>query len=1163
MFNVPTDIKNKILEYYGKGEEISIELVVLVGLNTKSAKEKVENLGGEYEDLGYGFGIVKVPTSKLEEVAKIPEIQYLELPKTLYTSYLPSNKSSCIPEVWELYKLTGKGVLVGFIDSGIDFTHPAFKDEMGNTRIEYIYDVGQNKVWNRSTINNALKSDNPYGIITSIDEVGHGTHVAGIACAGGKINQKYYGAAYESSIAMVKMTRVGELNFAQSTQLMRGIKFLIDKSKEIGMPLVINLSYSTNDGAHDGNSLLELYISTINSLEKISFVCAAGNEGDRGHHVGGGLKERQTIDFNIGGAEKTLVLQLYKNFTNDIRIKIRNPSGINTEIIPLNKRYITGGVGDDEYFIYNNGPTPFNINGEIVISFISRESYISSGQWSITLFVEELERGQYDIWMPISEGLNPQTKFLSPNPYNTLGIPATVENAISVGSYDSDTNTFSAFSGRGKRGGQPIKPDLTAPGENIESSSPGGGYDALSGTSMAAPIVAGTVALLMQWGIIQGNDLYMYGERVKYFLLRGAKKTRSDVSYPNPMWGYGTLCGNKALEFAKKEKLRFRFNNKNHGERIKDRMNECGDLFKLDNYESYIIEYYGDIEGKISDISYACVLILDEHKAVISVELGRLKELMKSVPEILYVEQCALYTLNALSPIDTANISKFHENQFLTLRGQGVVVGIIDTGIDYLNEEFTYEDDTTRILSLWDQTNNLGSAPEITGFGTEFNETDINEAISLKFQDKDPYTVVNSRDEIGHGTSIAGIVGARGKGEVTGAAPDCEFIIVKLRQAKKSLLEKEGINNNGVPMYSGVDVVLGIKYVFDKLKRLNKPGVILISSGTNRGGHDGNSLVERYIDEISKVRGLAVVTGTGNEGDSSTHTSGKFAKAGEVKTIELKVDKAQKNLTFEVWCRKPDKISIGLVSPSGEVVDKIPAKLMEVEEIKLVFEGSSIFVKYFIPEEVSGDELIRIDIRNAKGGVWQIQLFGDLIVDGRFDIWLNQKALLKEETRFLNPDPFITSTIPATSKQIIVCGTYDQNTDGILAYSGRGYTRDNRVTPDVATGGVNVETTSVGGGTTILNGSSAASAVLAGAVALLLQWGIVEGNDKTLYSTKLTTYLIRGARKRQGDIYPNEQWGYGILDLNGVFENIRMIDSRSSDRIVVNIPKEVYRRLKF
>lgn len=1129
---MPLSVKEKIAQL-SKNDDILkgfLELVVLYGEKGIIVKEKIENMGGVFEDLGYGFGIITISVDRLEEVGSIEEIQYIELPKILYASDLESNRASCVPQVWSLYGLTGKDVLVGFIDSGIDFTHPAFKDIEGNTRIDYIYDLSQGgKVWGKNEINRALESPNPYEIVNERDLSGHGTHVAGIACADGNIDKKYYGVAYEASIAMVKMTPEGKVNYARSTQLMRGIKFLLDKSNEIKKPLVINLSFSTNNGAHNGSSLLEKYINTICNFERISFVVASGNEGDRAHHVGGILETSQNISINIAEDERVIVLQFYKDFLDDISIEIKNPAGLVSQNIFINEEYYVGTLGDDRYYIYNSGPKPFDINGEIVITLSSQKEFILGGVWQITINSLRRTRGKYDIWMPIAEGLNPNTKFLNPNPFNTLGIPATVQGVISVGSYNYRLNSISSFSGRGEIGGD--KPDLVAPGEGILSSIPMGEFDSLSGTSMAAPHVAGAAAILMQWGIVQGNDVYMYGERLKYFLLKGATRDKSDVKYPGPIWGYGKLCVKGGMDLAKGTNV-FR---------------------QQVNKKSYIVEYDGDITALFNNVDFAYPLILDERYAVVYIDSDKAEDFFSKSKEIIYVEDLTHYTLNQVSPLDSANILKFHTSPFLNLRGQGVLVGMVDTGIDYLNKEFMYENDTTRIIDIWDQTLPGDSFPKDFGFGREYVSQEINNAIEAKSKGEDPYAIVNSKDDIGHGTNMAGIIGGRGiNPQLVGAAPDCEFAVVKLKP-DRVIPPVGAIEGKGTPVYSSINIILAIKHLYNLAKKLNMPTVIYVPLGTNEGAHDGSAIVERYIDEISKIRGIVVVTGCGNQGDGDIHTDGVL-KQGEERIVEIKVDEMERDLSFEIWCKKPDKVSIGIISPSGEVVDRIPAKAQEQEEVRLVYEGSIIFVKYFIPEEITGDELIRVNIQNITSGIWRFKLIGDYIVSGRYDIWLPQRELLKNGTRFLAPSQYVTLTIPSTSNRIISCAYYNQNNNTVVAASGKGYTRDLRVKPDIAAGGVNVTTTAVGGGITTVSGSSVAAAVTAGASALLLEWGIVKGNDITMYSTKLKTYLIRGARQRTGDIYPNREWGYGQLDLDKVFISARNIKTKK--RIYTNINTE-------
>ncbi|WP_175400890.1 MULTISPECIES: S8 family peptidase [Clostridium] len=1143
-FNVPQNVKDKLLTLKAIGTAQNVEVVIKFVDNPVNLKNSVDKLGGTFEDLGFGFGIVTISINNLDKLGSIPQIQYIELPKNLYADFLPANEASCVLSAWDVYKLSGKGVLVGFIDSGIDYTHQAFMNKDGTSRIQYIYDLSSGgKVWNNNDINRAIKSNNPFSVVPERDDLGHGTHVAGIACGGGNIDRRHFGPAYESSIAMVKMTGEGKTVYGKSTQLMRGVKFLVDRANSMNVPLVINLSFSTNDGAHDGTSLLEQYIENICLLEKINFVISAGNEGDRGHHVGSELKDTQTISMNISEDEKIITLQMYKSFTEDISIEIKNPANVSTGVINIKEGYSNGRIQNDRYFIYYSGPKPFSLNGEILISLTSDSAALVSGIWMITITKKSKTKGVYDIWMPIAEGLNPKTRFLRPNVYDTLGIPGTVKDAVTVGSYNHVTGTISSFSGRGRETGNPIKPDVVSPGENIESSVPGGGYDSLSGTSMAAPTVSGICALLMQWGIVLRNDLYMYGDRLKYYLLKGAKRNREDVIYPDPTFGYGAVCLNDTLSLiiTRNKKL------------LRQTQKSCENIYFKEDYMNMTVEADSDIINAISKLDYACAFPIGNNYYIVSVQGNRQEDLLKAVPQILYVEMPAIYTQCALSPLDTANINKFHDNPYLTLTGRGVIAGIIDTGIDYLNSEFMYEDNTTRIMTIWDQTGVYDPKNKEISHGHEYSSTEINEAIALSKNKGDPYSKVNSRDEDGHGTKVASIIGGRGK--YVGAAPDCTFAVVKLAKAKKISLNRYGIMDTPKCFTTtSVAIIQAIKYLFDYAHKVNMPIVIYIPLGTNEGGHDGHSLVERYIDQISRIRGVAVVCGTGNEGDTNTHTSGIFKSTNDVNVIEFKSGQNQKNLPMNIWFNKPDRVSLSLTSPSGEIIDKIPVKYKGQYTTKLVYEESTVYVKYNFPEELTGDELISVYIQDIKPGVWKLTLTGEYISNGQYNAWMPQRALLEEGTEFLNPSQYITLTVPATSESAIVCSYYNQDNNTLIASSGRGYTRDDRIAPIVGAGGYEVPTVGNNGETATMTGSSPASAVLAGAVILMLQWGIVDGNDKTMYSTKIKTYIIRGAARREGEVYPNREIGYGLLDLNGVFERMR---SEKKSRVFVRVPNEI------
>ncbi|MDK0708925.1 S8 family serine peptidase [Clostridium perfringens] len=545
---IPKQILTSLIEQYSPNNG-EIELVVLYGDNFLRFKNSVDAIGAKVEDLGYGFGILIIKVNDLNRIIELEGLQYIELPKILYTSAYDSNRASCIPSVWNNYNLTGEGILVGFLDTGIDYTHNAFKDDEGNTRIEYIYDLENGVVYDKNKINEALKSEDPFSIVPEIDLSGHGTHVAGIACAGGNINFDNYGVAYKSSIAMVKITGENSLRAALSTQLMRGLKFLMDKSNEINKPLVVNISLSTNDGSHNGSSLLEKYIQTFTQLQKAVIVVAAGNEGNSAHHVGGKMKKEEDLDLNIGDGEKGIILDFFKPVLVDVSVEVISPTGISTGPMGLSESYKERFVGREKIVVYSTGPKPFDIQGQTTISILPLGDTITSGGWRIIVRKLNNYEGYFDVWLPIAEGLNERTRFLQPSVYNTLGIPATVEGVISVGSYNFLNNNLSAFSGRGVvRPEWLIKPDLVAPGENILSTVEEQGFDTKSGTSMAAPQVAGICALLFEWGIIRNNDPFLYGERIKYYLIKGAKRTIFGEAYPNPDLGYGFVCLDRTME---------------------------------------------------------------------------------------------------------------------------------------------------------------------------------------------------------------------------------------------------------------------------------------------------------------------------------------------------------------------------------------------------------------------------------------------------------------------------------------------------------------------------------------------------------------------------------------------------------------------------------------
>lgn len=1145
--NMPTSILSKLNishSFLATNNDSEIEVSIISGASPSEISKIVENLNGKYVDLGYGYGIAEIPIENLVVLATSPEIQYIELPKSLYADDYESNRASCITQL-NLSEFNGKGVLIGFIDTGIDYTHPAFRNPDGTTRIEYIYDLDEGgKVYTKEQINEALKSSDPYSIVNSTDITGHGTHVVGIACAGGKIDKQYYGVAPESSIAMVKVARS---RFALSTQIMKGIKFLIDKGKELNMPLAINMSLSTNDGAHNGSSLLEQYISTVSATERVTIVIAAGNEGEAAHHVGGTLEEVNDVYFNISSDESIVVINLYKSILPQLSIELISPYGIGTGEILVKEGVNEGTIGNSRYSIYLTGPKPFDVSGEIGIILTGINGFVSSGQWKITLRKLNKYDGNFDMWLPISEGLNVNTKFLEPVVYKTLGIPATVKNVISVGSYNYLVDIISPFSGRGEKyNGQYIKPDIVAPGEGIYSAIPNRGFDKKTGTSMATPQVTGAAALMMQWGIVNGNDPYLYGERVKYFLILGSKKTRQDIEYPDAGWGYGELCLRESINLVS-QTLGLGLRNKESKVILMDDYLKRADEINVD--------YNSDSKDKIfllAEVSNQEVLknllkiqdiegvMISSNFAVIITPADKVDEVKKLAIRIVNIEVSTILTLNDISPVEASGAPVFNTNPYLRLNGRDVLVGVIDTGIDYLNKEFQMEDDTTRIVRLWDQT--IQGDKYIYGlkYGVEYTEDQINQAISLQTSGGDPYSIVPSKDEIGHGTKVSGIIGGRGiNPDLKGVAPDCKFVIVKLSRTTKVELDAALIDKMDVPSYSPWSVLLGIRYVVSVARELNKPLVLFIPMGSNMGSHTGNGIDESIIDNYSTEAETVIVVPVGNQGNTDTHTEGIIEKAGDIKDIEIRIGERQKNLPITIWINKPNRVKLSIISPTGEIIDNMEAKNTNNRRIKFLYEKTEMIVNFNSPELSTGDTLIFIRAYNLRPGIWKFRLTGEYIVEGNYYAWIPQRELIDDETKFLNPVEYTTITLPSTSNNAISVGYYNQNNNSIVSESSNGYTRYGSIKPDIVAGGSNALVTIPGGATSVMSGSSVAGAVVAGCCALILQWAVTDGNYPGIYSSQIKTYIISGAKTRPGDIYPNRQWGYGMFDLQGVFDCIQ------------------------
>lgn len=520
-----------IVKYTGSLEKYASEIIQIVELYNE-------------------YAIITVPENLVEAVSDWPEVEYIEKPKRLYFQVTQGKRASCISLVQvPPLGLTGRGVLVAVIDSGIDYRHQEFLNPDGTSRILYLWDqmaagpppegykIGRE--FTREDLNQSLAEG---GAAVTVDTTGHGTAVAAIAAGNS-------GVAYDSELIVVRLGQPRTESFPRTTELMQAINYVIEKAVEIGRPVAINLSFGNTYGSHAGNSLVETYLDDMSNYWKSVLVIGTGNEGNAAGHTEEILQMgRDTeVPFLIQDYETSLNIQIWKSYVDDILLELISPEGQRVGYFQsvLGPQRFT--LGQTEILIYYGEPSPFSLYQEIFVDFIPRQTYLDSGQWRFRLVPERIADGRVNFWMPTHTVLNSGTRFLYPSPEHTLTIPSTALRAVSVGAYDSIRNTYADFSGRGNNINGIGKPDLAAPGVGIRTAAPDNQYVNVDGTSFAAPFVTGSSALLMQYGIVDGNDPFLYGEKVKAYLRYGAQPLPGITEYPNPLIGWGTLCVRESL----------------------------------------------------------------------------------------------------------------------------------------------------------------------------------------------------------------------------------------------------------------------------------------------------------------------------------------------------------------------------------------------------------------------------------------------------------------------------------------------------------------------------------------------------------------------------------------------------------------------------------------
>lgn len=494
------------------------------------------------------------------------------------------------------------------------------------------------------------------------------------------------------------------------------------------------------------------------------------------------------------------------------------------------------------------------------------------------------------------------------------------------------------------------------------------------------------------------------------------------------------------------------------------------------------------------------------------------------------------YALMDTAALEKTGILTMQNFPTLPLKGNGVLLGFVDTGIDYLNPVFQSESGTTRILRIWDQTIQEGRAPENFLYGSEYTAEEINRAI----QAQDPYGIVPSRDTNGHGTFMAGVAAGSQNipREFIGAAPLADIAVVKLKEAKPYLREFYYIREGAIA-YQENDIMAGVSYLHDLAYTLNKPLVICLGIGTNSSGHGGFSPLAVQLNYIGIRRMRAITVAAGNEANARHHYLGNLLPQQEYEEVEISVGENVGGFIAELWTNSPELISAVVQSPTGEVMPLIPARQGTRQEYRFLLEGTTVTLEYSLTEYTRNNELIFIRFTAPARGIWKIRVYSENYVTGRYHIWLPTSEFLQGEVFFLRSNPDNTITGPSSAVVPITVGGFNAVDNSLYLDSGRGYNIYNQVKPDFLAPSVEVFGPDLNSNFTTRTGTSIGAAIAAGAAAQMMEWGVVRGNNNAMNTNEIKNYLLLGAEREPGRSYPNQEEGYGRLNVYKAFTSMR------------------------
>lgn len=486
--------------------------------------------------------------------------------------------------------------------------------------------------------------------------------------------------------------------------------------------------------------------------------------------------------------------------------------------------------------------------------------------------------------------------------------------------------------------------------------------------------------------------------------------------------------------------------------------------------------------------------------------------------------------------IEKSGIGEVQRNPYLALYGTGILMGIIDTGIDYLHPAFRHNDSTSRIFSIWDQTVQSGTPPEGFNFGSEYT----NDHINLALKSKDPLSIVPTQDTNGHGTAIASIAAGSPsqQNSFQGVVTESQLVVIKLKEAKRNIRQITFVPDD-IVCYQETDIILALRYLFNISQKVRRPLAICIALGTSQGPHDGYGTVSSYLDYLSQLPRIGAAVGGGNEGNNRRHYYGNVTSAPYTQDFEINVSTKDHLFSMEIWSDVPTRLAIQIMSPTGELTPMIYPQIGMCSQHDFLVETSVIWVNNIIFEEESGDQLILIRFKEPLEGIWHFLIQNIDDESFSFHAWLPAENQISKETYFMESIPDTTITAPGNAVSILTASAYDPTNDRALIESSRGYNRNNFVKPDITAPGLNLPCALPNNRYGRATGTGSAAAHAAGIIAMLLEWAILQGNYTTITGYDINQLIIRGARRDKTlYTYPNNISGYGQIDINGVFDKL-------------------------